>query len=92
VISKLFHSIFFINNICPNERHQFWQLWGLFDHKSRLGPNNWRLFNAEMRKEHQSKQVFKQNISKERFNILRIFFLKISEKKTKFVGSERTPE
>jgi len=43
----------------------------VFDHESRLGPNYWPLFNAEMqKKKHQNKQVFMQNIFTEYFNIL----------------------
>jgi len=38
-ILKLYLFQTFKNNICPNERHEFWQLRGHMDHKSCLGPN-----------------------------------------------------
>jgi len=62
----------------------------VFDHKPRLGPNYWPLINAKMRKKHQNKQVFEQNILTECFNFLRMFF-KISGKKNKFCGVEKDP-
>jgi len=89
VILKLFHFKTFINNISALLKAINFGNYGVvFDHKSRLGPNYWLLFKAKMRKEHQNKHVFKQNIYQQNVSKFSEYFFKISEK-TKFCGVEK---